>query len=86
MSSHRYVRAGIMLIELEPEGKEQLSLIETRNVKAEKLMKVIDEINATGKAKLLFGSQGIGDRDWHMKRQFLSPHYLTRWEDLPVVS
>lgn len=86
LPNKRYVRAGIMLIELEPVGKEQLSLIETRNVKAEKLMKVIDEINATGKAKLLFGSQGIGDRDWHMKRQYLSPHYLTRWEDLPVVS
>lgn len=82
----KYVRAGVMLIELQHEDNEQLSLIDSRNDKAEHLMRVIDKINSGGKTKVFFASQGIGDRNWQMKRQFLSPHYLTRWSDIPVVS
>lgn len=81
----KFVKAGVMLIELVPETEEQMQLIDAANPRSEKLMKVMDEINLRGKSKIFFASQGIGKRDWEMKRQFLSPHYLTRWSDIPEV-
>ena len=32
------------------------------------------------------GTPGVaGERDWTMERKIRSPHYTTRWTDLPVV-
>lgn len=82
---NKYVRAGVMLIDLVPKEIEQMQLIDVPNPKPEKLMEVIDEINSRGKTKVFFASVGVGKKEWEMKRQFLSPYYLTRWSDIPVV-
>lgn len=80
-----YVRAGIMFIELVPEKFEQLSLMGVRDLRRDTLMALIDSINQKSGAKLQFGSQGVGQQKWVMKRNHLSPHYLTRWSDIPTV-
>lgn len=82
----KYIRAGVMLIELEPVGTEQLQLLDERDERAERLMQVMDSINSRGKARVYFASQGCGNQAWQMRRDFLSPSYLTRWQDIPVVS
>jgi len=47
-------------------------------------MRVIDGLNQSGKASLFFAGQGI-QKSWSMKRDMLSPAYITRVSDLPVV-
>lgn len=82
----RYIRAGVMLLDLQPSDVEQLDLISRVDERGTNLMRVMDEINAKGKTTIYFASQGIGKRKWEMKRQRLSPYYLTRWSDIPIVS
>lgn len=48
----------------------------------EPLMKLIDHINNSGRAKLWFAGQGA-QQAWSMKRELLSPAYTTRVSDLP---
>jgi len=48
-------------------------------------MEVVDKINRSGIGKVRFASQGLNQQDWIMKREHLSPSYITRWNDLPVV-
>ncbi len=42
-----------------------------------------DKINSSGLGKVRFASQGLDQHDWMMKREHLSPHYTTSWDDLP---
>lgn len=52
---------------------------------SEKLMEVLDQLNAKGgKGTLFFAGQGI-HQQWQMKRDMLSPRYTTRFKDLLVV-
>ncbi|MGU3416387.1 translesion error-prone DNA polymerase V subunit UmuC [Enterobacter bugandensis] len=53
------------------------------NVASEKLMKVMDGINHSGKGKIWFAGRGIAP-EWQMKRELLSPAYTTRWADIPA--
>jgi DNA polymerase V len=52
---------------------------------SEKLMEVLDQLNAKGgKGTLFFAGQGI-QQQWQMKRDMLSPRYTTRFSDLLTV-
>ncbi|MHA8337720.1 DUF4113 domain-containing protein, partial [Klebsiella pneumoniae] len=49
---------------------------------SEKLMEVLDHLNAKdGRGTLYFAGQGI-QTAWQMKREMLSPRYTTRYSDL----
>ncbi|WP_447334883.1 DUF4113 domain-containing protein, partial [Klebsiella quasipneumoniae] len=49
---------------------------------SEKLMEVLDHLNAKdGRGTLYFAGQGI-QTTWQMKREMLSPRYTTRYSDL----
>ncbi|WP_052140850.1 DUF4113 domain-containing protein [Pseudoalteromonas piratica] len=49
------------------------------------LMKCLDEINNRfGSHKLKIESEKQTSF-WKMRRDFLSPHYTTRWSDIPVI-
>ncbi|WP_147293161.1 DUF4113 domain-containing protein, partial [Citrobacter youngae] len=50
----------------------------------EALMGVMDRINRSGRGKLWFAGQGI-DKDWTMRRELLSPSYLTNINEIPRV-
>ncbi|HGD3424628.1 TPA: Y-family DNA polymerase [Enterobacter hormaechei] len=84
---HRYQKAGVMLGDFFSHGVAQLNLFDDSAPRAgsEKLMEVLDHLNAKdGKGTLYFAGQGI-QQQWQMKREMLSPRYTTRFSDLPVV-
>lgn len=82
---HRYAAAGVMLNDLSPGGVVQLNLFDSAQPRAgsEKLMHVIDRINQSGLGQIGFAGKGI-QPDWQMKRELLSPSWMTRWTDIPV--
>ncbi|HCD7553560.1 TPA: Y-family DNA polymerase [Citrobacter farmeri] len=81
---HRYQKAGVMLGDFFSQGVAQLNLFDDNAPRAgsEKLMEVLDQLNAKGgRGTLYFAGQGI-QQQWAMKRQMLSPRYTTRFSDL----
>ncbi|MBN6599371.1 Y-family DNA polymerase [Citrobacter sedlakii] len=81
---HRYQKAGVMLGDFFSQGVAQLNLFDDNAPRAgsEKLMEVLDLLNAKdGKGTLYFAGQGI-QQQWQMKREMLSPRYTTRFADL----
>ncbi|MDH0085380.1 DUF4113 domain-containing protein, partial [Enterobacter bugandensis] len=84
---HRYQKAGIMLGDFFSQGVAQLNLFDENAPRAgsDKLMEVLDHLNAKdGKGTLYFAGQGI-QQQWQMKRDMLSPRYTTRYADLLTV-
>lgn len=81
---HRYQKAGVMLGDFYSQGVAQLNLFDDNAPRknSEKLMEVLDHVNAKdGRGTLYFAGQGI-QTAWQMKREMLSPCYTTRFCDL----
>ena len=79
-----YYRAGVGCLDLIDECFQQQDLFEPSHDNIE-LMKCLDNINNRyGRNTLLFAAQG-NERKWAMRREFLSPHYTTRWADIPKI-
>ncbi|RLP21579.1 translesion error-prone DNA polymerase V subunit UmuC [Raoultella ornithinolytica] len=81
---HRYQKAGVMMGDFYSQGVAQLNLFDDNAPRknSEKLMEVLDHLNAKdGKGTLYFAGQGI-QTVWQMKREMLSPRYTTRYSDL----
>ncbi|MEV9223468.1 Y-family DNA polymerase [Klebsiella pneumoniae] len=81
---HRYQKAGVMLGDFYSQGVAQLNLFDDNAPRknTEKLMEVLDHLNAKdGRGTLYFAGQGI-QTAWQMKREMLSPRYTTRYSDL----
>ncbi|GKJ40227.1 DNA polymerase V subunit UmuC [Klebsiella variicola] len=81
---HRYQKAGVMLGDFYSQGVAQLNLFDDNAPRqnSEKLMEVLDHLNAkNGRGALYFAGQGI-QAAWQMKREMLSPRYTTRYSDL----
>lgn len=87
----RFVKAGVMLLDLRERGTEQDSLFDAatsaRIAERETLMRTLDSANAKwGRGTLGIGTAGLAaPRAWSMHREQLSPRYTTRWADLPIV-
>ncbi|TQN53429.1 Y-family DNA polymerase [Raoultella planticola] len=84
---HRYQKAGVMLGDFYSQGVAQLNLFDDNAPRqnSEKLMEVLDHLNAkNGRGALYFAGQGI-QTAWQMKREMLSPRYTTRYSDLLCV-
>lgn len=84
---HRYQKAGVMLGDFYSQGVAQLNLFDDNAPRknSEKLMEVLDHLNAKdGRGTLYFAGQGI-QTAWQMRREMLSPRYTTRLNDLLVV-
>lgn len=84
VEGHRYQKAGIMLGDFYSQGVAQLNLFDDNAPRqnSEKLMEVLDHLNAKdGRGTLYFAGQGI-QSTWQMKREMLSPRYTTRYSDL----
>ncbi|ANI83178.1 Y-family DNA polymerase [Kosakonia oryzae] len=81
---HRYQKAGVMLGDFYSQGIAQLNLFDENAPRknSQKLMDVLDRLNAEdGRGTLYFAGQGI-QQQWQMKREMLSPCYTTRYADL----
>ncbi|QGU15422.1 MULTISPECIES: Y-family DNA polymerase [Leclercia] len=86
-NGHRYQKAGVMLGDFYSQGVAQLNLFDENPPRknSQKLMNVLDYLNAkNGHGTLYFAGQGI-QQQWQMKREMLSPRYTTRYTDLPIV-
>ncbi|MTH47210.1 Y-family DNA polymerase [Intestinirhabdus alba] len=80
----RYQKAGVMLGDFFSHGVAQLNLFDDNAPRpgSEKLMAALDGLNAkAGRGTLYFAGQGV-QRQWQMKREWLSPRYTTRYADL----
>ena len=84
-----YIKAGVMLLELQPEtmfqGELALEPDEVQDRSA--LMGTLDNLNNRyGRGTLKVASEGLaGDkRAWAMRQQRRTPHYTTSWHDVPV--
>lgn len=77
-----YAKAGVGLIEIIPEQHSQLGLFNNgQTTQSASLMKVVDRINQSGVGRVSFASSGV-DQFWKMQRQFKSPAYTTRLNEL----
>lgn len=88
----RYVKAGVMLMDLRERSVVQGSLFDAappeHDLRRATLMGVLDRANSKwGRNTLGIGSAGLqGDRAWTMQRSNLSPCYTTRWDEVRSVS
>lgn len=88
----RYCKAGAFVTDLIPEGSCSVtgSLFdlpdEERDETRRRLMECLDDLTRRfGKGVWKIGSSGLAD-GWQMKRDRLTPAYLTRWADILTVS
>lgn len=87
LEGYRYAKAGVMLSDFYEPGVYQPGLFDEPVVQKEtdqKLMQMMDTLNAKQGKTLWFASQGMR-QEWGMKRDLLSPAYTTNWRELPVV-
>jgi len=82
----KYQKAGVMLTGLEPrEGLTESLFVQYGRDRSERLMAVLDGVNRhLGPDTLRYAAAGFA-RPWHMRREHASPHYTTRWDELPNV-
>lgn len=81
-----YKKAGVTLQKLRPETPRQGHLFDDPDSDDMALMDAVDRLNRKmGRGTVGFAAAGVrGKREWTMKRKQRSPHYTTRWADLPV--
>ena len=82
----RYKKSGIMLMDLCPHNQVQGNLFwQADTQKQDRLNVTMDAINHRyGKFSVRHAAMGINQK-WAMRREFCSPCYTTRWQDLLVV-
>jgi DNA polymerase V len=82
----QYQKAGVMLSGMEPrEGLTECLFVQYDRGRSERLMAVLDGVNhRLGPDTLRYAAAGF-ERTWHMRREHASPHYTTRWNELPIV-
>ena len=81
-----YKKAGVMLSGIVPDTSIQSNLFKppTENNKRF-LMDTLDNINFSMRDDVVkFASSGIS-RDWKMRKEFRSPRYTSRWNELREV-
>lgn len=80
---YRYMKCGLMLTDLLPEGAETLDLFARRDSASQsKLMAAMDHINQTmGRRTLFYACAGI-DPKWTGAAGRKSPSYTTDWNSL----
>ena len=80
-----YKRAGVMLLDLVDAREAQASLFDRPDPKDDRLIDAMDAIEGRmGPGSIRFGLSGSAAR-WRPSGAFRSPHYTTRWADIPVV-
>lgn len=84
---YRYVKAGVILMDLSSTGLHQAALFgdNAANRSSPQLMRTVDAINRKmGKDTVFLAGAGIEKR-WRMKQENKSPCYTTEWNELAIV-
>lgn len=82
-TGYAYQKAGIVLMNLTDSATQQASLFGTHRDN-ERLMAVMDRVNAIwGRGTLRSAATGV-KKSWSMRREKMSPLYTTHWEHLPI--
>jgi DNA polymerase V len=84
---YRYVKAGVILMDLTPTEMRQTSLFKDHaaDKSTGQLMQTMDSINQRmGKDAVFLAGAGIAKK-WHMKQGNKTPCYTTEWNELAVV-
>ncbi len=78
-------KAGILLLDLSFGADVQPNLFSNQTTGSDGLMEAVDRIND----RFGRGSVGLGlsakNAEWRMRQDQLSPHYTTRWKEIPNV-
>jgi len=86
-SGYRYMKAGVMLADLIPQRRQQLTLFSEQeyDARAKRKMQVTDFINSKyGSRTVRFAAENA--ERWYMTQNRLSPAYTTRWDELLEVT
>jgi DNA polymerase V len=87
---HKYKKAGVLLMRLGKRSAAQPMLFEHRNLPAaNRLMVLMDRINRDhGRGTIRIASASAmaldAGRTWHLRSNYRSPRYTTRWDELPT--
>lgn len=80
-----YKKAGVMIMELTPTAKRQLSLFDNNNAKHIALMQSLDQIHKRfGPHLTKLANQDL-KRTWKMKQEYLSNRFTTELKEIIVV-
>ena len=83
-SGYRYMKAGVMLLDLSEQAIVQGDLWASAET-THPLMQTLDKINARmGRQSVTFAG-ALSKAGWKMKQDNLSPRYTTHWADIPTV-
>ncbi|WP_281647608.1 Y-family DNA polymerase [Parendozoicomonas sp. Alg238-R29] len=84
-----YQKAGFLLLDIQDNQSLQNDLFQLSSTKAQSsnaFITTVDEINNRfGRNTLRSAASGFSTARWHMKQNYISPHFTTRWQDLPRV-
>jgi len=80
----RYRKLGVVLSSLCPVDAVQPCLFQKQDSRKDVLMTVMDRINARHGRNALSMACWIGDKQYAMRREKLSPRYTTCWDEIPV--
>ena len=89
-----YKKAGVMLLDLSPEGAAQPTLFAPTPAdqgKAQRLQRALDALNGSGYGRgdlVRFGAAGVranAGEGWQLRRDHRSPRYTTEWAELRKV-
>jgi DNA polymerase V len=83
---HAFKKAGVLLLELQPEAIAQGHLFEHRDTERSKLlMQTLDRLNHQFGARTVQYAAAGFQKSWSMKQERRSPRWTTHWEELLVV-
>lgn len=81
-----YKKAGVVLMDIMPDGEAQLNLfVKFDYTKHKNLMQAMDNINARWGSETVRSVASGYERQWGMKRAILSRRCTTNWEEILVV-
>ena len=82
-----YLKAGVMLMVLVPEGGQQRDLFSysADYAKESKLMSTLDEVNRKyGRGTIKRASEGL-NKSWAKRLDFKRPNNIGDWDELPII-